>query len=69
MPSKVVFYGPQDIRIEAAGPVPAPGAGEVLVRVEACAICGSDVKTFRLGNSSSNFGGLPAALRVRGYCI
>jgi L-iditol 2-dehydrogenase len=48
--SKVVFYAPKDIRIEAALPPPAPAAGEVLVRVEACAICGSDVKTYLLGN-------------------
>ena len=46
----VVYHAPGDIRVEDQAPAPKPGAGEVLVRVEACAICGSDVKTFRLGN-------------------
>ncbi len=48
---KVVFHGPKDIRLEAASLPPALGAGEVLVRVLACAICGSDVKTYHHGNA------------------
>ncbi len=48
--SRIVFHGPKDIRVEDADAPPRPGAGEVLVRVEACAICGSDVKTYNLGN-------------------
>jgi L-iditol 2-dehydrogenase len=38
-----VLYAPGDIRVEE---VPAPvitGAGEVLLRVEACGVCGSDI--------------------------
>lgn len=30
-----------DVRVETA-PVPAPGPGEALVRIEACGVCGSD---------------------------
>jgi len=30
-------------------PTPAPGPGEVLVRVLACGICGSDVWAYRSG--------------------
>jgi L-iditol 2-dehydrogenase len=43
-----VFHGPADVRI---GEVPRPSIGEreVLVRVVACAVCGSDVRTFRHG--------------------
>ena len=37
-----VYYGKDDIRLEEM-PVPATGAGEVLVRVRASGICGSDV--------------------------
>jgi threonine dehydrogenase-like Zn-dependent dehydrogenase len=41
----VRVYGPQDYRMEEI-PVPAIGAGEVLVRILASGICASDVKTF-----------------------
>jgi L-iditol 2-dehydrogenase len=37
-----VYYNNDDIRIEEV-PVPAIGSGEVLVRIEASGICGSDV--------------------------
>ena len=37
-----VYAGPDNIVIQTR-PVPAPGPGEVLVRVRACGICGSDV--------------------------
>jgi threonine dehydrogenase-like Zn-dependent dehydrogenase len=38
-----VLYGPNDLRLEWR-PVPMPGPDEVLIRVHACAICGSDPK-------------------------
>jgi L-iditol 2-dehydrogenase len=38
----VVWYNNRDVRIEEM-PVPRIGAGELLVRVEACGLCGSDV--------------------------
>ena len=43
-----VFYGPEDMRVGEV-PRPAIGAREVLVKVAACAVCGSDVRTFRHG--------------------
>ena len=36
------LYAPGDLRIENI-PVPKPGPGEVLVKVTACGICGSDI--------------------------
>ncbi len=45
----VVFYAPGDIRVEEV-PVPECSAGEVLVRVDACAVCGSDLKAAASGN-------------------
>lgn len=36
-------HGPRDYRVESV-PVPEPGAGEVLMEVEACGICASDMK-------------------------
>ncbi|HEX2184465.1 MAG TPA: zinc-binding dehydrogenase, partial [Chloroflexota bacterium] len=41
-----LFYGGPDIRVEEL-PVPQPGAGEVLVRVRAAGICGSDLHGYR----------------------
>ncbi len=37
-----VMYAPGDIRVEAA-PKPRPGPGEVLLKVAACGVCGSDI--------------------------
>ena len=36
-------HGPRDYRVEEV-PVPTPGPGEVLIDVEACGICASDMK-------------------------
>jgi erythritol/L-threitol dehydrogenase len=41
----VVCHGPEDYRMEEI-PVPEPGPGEALVKVEACGICASDLKCF-----------------------
>jgi len=41
----VVCHGPEDYRLEER-PVPKPSAGEVVVKVEACGICASDIKCF-----------------------
>jgi L-iditol 2-dehydrogenase len=37
-----VMYAPGDIRVEEA-PVKSPGRGEVLLKVAACGVCGSDI--------------------------
>lgn len=39
----VVCHGPEDYRLEEV-PTPRAGPGEVIVRVEACGVCASDVK-------------------------
>lgn len=44
-----VYYGPGDLRFEEA-PVPEPGPGEVVLRIEAALTCGTDVKTLRRGH-------------------
>ncbi len=43
-----VYHGPRDIRVEQVER-PGPGAHDVLVRVRACGICGSDLHMYRLG--------------------
>jgi L-iditol 2-dehydrogenase len=45
----VVFHGPDDLRDEVV-PVPTPGAGEVVLRIEAALTCGTDVKVRRRGH-------------------
>jgi L-iditol 2-dehydrogenase len=44
-----VFYGPGDLRFEDA-PIPEPGPGEVVLRIDAALTCGTDVKTLRRGH-------------------
>jgi L-iditol 2-dehydrogenase len=39
----LVYHGPQDLRVEER-PDREPGAGEALLRVEACGICGTDLR-------------------------
>lgn len=43
-----VFYGPRDVRFEEV-PKPELQSGEVLIRVRACGICGSDLHLYRHG--------------------
>ena len=43
-----VLYGNAPVRLESV-PVPAVGAGEILVRVRTALTCGTDVKVFRRG--------------------
>lgn len=40
-----VFYGEKDLRIENL-PIPEPGPGELLVKVHACGVCGTDVHIY-----------------------
>jgi L-iditol 2-dehydrogenase len=43
------YYGPQDIRVEQVD-VPECGADELRVKVDACAVCGTDLKAWTSGN-------------------
>jgi erythritol/L-threitol dehydrogenase len=49
MPTKtmqaVICHGPEDYRLEER-PVPEPGPGEVMIRVESVGICASDIKCY-----------------------
>ena len=48
-----VYYGIQDVRIEDR-PVPQIGEEDILLKVGACAICGTDVKVFMHGYKNLN---------------
>lgn len=43
-----VYRGPGDLRLEDV-PIPEAGPGELLVRVDACGICGTDIKKIQKG--------------------
>jgi 2-desacetyl-2-hydroxyethyl bacteriochlorophyllide A dehydrogenase len=43
-----VYHGPRDIRVEDV-PMPEIAEDELLVRIKACGICGSDLHMYRLG--------------------
>jgi L-iditol 2-dehydrogenase len=55
IPSKMaaaVYHGVNDMRLEEV-PVPEIGAGEILVRVHTCGICGTDLKKIATGSHSA----------------
>ncbi len=43
-----VFHGPLDIRLEEFA-APAPGSDDIIVKVHACGICGSDLHGYKKG--------------------
>ena len=45
----VVYYAPKDVRTETR-PVPTAGDGELRVKIDACAVCGTDLKSYISGN-------------------
>ena len=45
----VVYHGQLDVRAENI-PYPECGDGEMLVKVDGCAVCGSDMKAYKSGN-------------------
>lgn len=71
-----VYRGVNDVRIETV-PVPKIGAGEVLIRVACCGVCGTDLKKIHTGSHSAprifghEFAGTIAAVGkgVRGFQV
>src|SRR5499427_1496403 len=47
-----VYRGKDDVRLETV-PVPEVGAGELLVRIHTCGICGTDLKKIATGSHSA----------------
>ena len=64
MPEALVFHGAHDLRLESR-PVPVPSPGEVVVRVLACGICGTDLRVY--GGTHPEFP--PGTARVPGHEI
>jgi len=71
-----VYHGVNDVRVETV-PVPKIGAGEVLIRVACCGVCGTDLKKIHTGSHSAprifghEFAGTIAAVGegVRGFRV
>jgi L-iditol 2-dehydrogenase len=53
-----VLEGPEQLKLTQK-PVPEPGQAEVLVRIDACAICGTDIEIISHGVPAMIEGGLP----------
>ena len=47
-----VYHGKDDVRLETV-PLPQIGAGELLVRIHTCGICGTDLKKISTGSHSA----------------
>ena len=48
----VVYRGVNDMRVETV-PVPRAGAGELLIKIATCGICGTDLKKIHMGSHSA----------------
>jgi L-iditol 2-dehydrogenase len=48
------LHGIHDLRVETV-PVPEPGAGELLVRVEGCGICPTDIRKWLIGVNDGDY--------------
>ena len=61
-----VYHGQNDVRVETV-PVPEIAAGEILMRVQTCGICGTDLKKISTGSHSAPriFGHETAGVVVR----
>ena len=46
-----VYYGKEDLRVEAVSD-PSLEDGEVLLSIDACCVCGTDMRTFRHGDGT-----------------
>jgi threonine dehydrogenase-like Zn-dependent dehydrogenase len=53
---QVRVHGPGDVRVDDV-PTPNPGPGDVVVRVAACGICGSDLSYIKMGGLAGPGGG------------
>ena len=58
----VFLHGPFDLRLGEVPPPPAPGPGEVLLRVEAVGICGSDLHLYETGGIGGRQADSPCCL-------
>src|SRR3954470_14653827 len=48
------LHGVRDLRVESL-PVPEPGPGELLVRIEGCGVCPTDVRKFLMGTGHDGY--------------
>jgi L-iditol 2-dehydrogenase len=63
-----VFHGPDDLRLEER-PTPSPGPGELLVKVGADTICGTDLRILRGEKTSGVHRGKVLGHEVAGHVV
>jgi L-iditol 2-dehydrogenase len=63
-----VFHGPDDLRLEDR-PTPSPGPGELLVKVGADTICGTDLRILRGEKTSGVHRGKVLGHEVAGHVV
>lgn len=63
-----VFHGPDDLRLEKR-PTPSPGPGELLVKVGADTICGTDLRILRGEKTSGVHPGKVLGHEVAGHVV
>ena len=61
-----VYHGPRDIRVEEVS-IPQISDEEMLIRVRACGICGSDLHMYRLGMFGDELGKPGEQGRIMGH--
>jgi len=61
----VVIHGPGDVRLDPAD-MPLPGPDDVVVKVAACGICGSDLTYVKLGGVAGPDGPMPLGHEMAG---
>ena len=63
-----IYFGNDNVLVEER-PVPAIGAGEVLVRVAVCGICGSDTMEWYRGPETKRKGGINTGHEIAGEIV
>jgi L-iditol 2-dehydrogenase len=48
------LHGIRDMRIDTM-PIPAPGPGEILVKIEACGVCATDSRKYEIGVNDGDY--------------
>ena len=48
---RIIWYGVKDVRLETDAEIPKCEDGGVLIKTEAFAICGTDIKAYNIGNT------------------
>src|SRR3954463_16677684 len=65
MPQQVCVHGPGETRVDDVE-APDPGPGDVVIKVAACGICGSDLSYIEMGGFSADGGPMRLGHEIAG---